>query len=199
MKLNVFSLRESNRRLMKKINKKSLQKVICIWVGCTMVFMIVYLSIIAPQAKSKSQVEERLNEMASAYESARNTAKEKIQKIMQEQIEELRSRLGRYVVDAEDSADLTFDISRIANEKKIRSFSIKNNDILASKDNISESSIDLAFKASFNQFASLLNSLERHSPIVFVDRFKIDRSDVSGSDNNITISLSVFVNKQQDG
>jgi type II secretory pathway component PulM len=184
---------------MKKINKKSLQKVICIWVGCTMVFMIVYLSIIAPQAKSKSQVEERLNEMASAYESARNTAKEKIQKIMQEQIEELRSRLGRYVVDAEDSADLTFDISRIANEKKIRSFSIKNNDILASKDNISESSIDLAFKASFNQFASLLNSLERHSPIVFVDRFKIDRSDVSGSDNNITISLSVFVNKQQDG
>ena len=199
MKLNVFSLRKSNRRLMKNINKKSLQKVICIWVGCTMVFMHVYLSIIAPQAKSKSRVEERLNEMVIAYKSARNSAKEKIQNIMQEQIEELRSRLGRYVVDAEDSADLTFDISHIANEKKITSFSIKNSNILASKDNISESSIDLAFKASFDQFASLLNSLERHSPIVFVDKFKIVRSDVSSSDNKVTVNLSVLVNKQQDG
>jgi len=184
---------------MENINKKSLQKVICIWVGCMMMFMLVYLSIIAPQAKSKSHVEEKLNEMTSAYESARNSAKEKIQNIMREQTEELRGRLGRYVVNVEDSADLTFDISRIANEKKVRSFSIKNNDILASKDNISESSIDLAFRASFNQFTSLLNSLERHSPVVFVDRFKIVRSDVSGSDNKITINLSVFVNKQQDG
>ncbi|MBN1457763.1 MAG: hypothetical protein JW912_07925 [Sedimentisphaerales bacterium] len=184
---------------MKNINKKSLQKAICVWAGCTMVFMLVYLSIIAPQAKSKSQVEEKLNEMASAYESARNSAKEKIRNVMQEKIEELHSRLSRYTVDAEDSADLTFNISRIANEKKITSFSIKNNDILASKDNISESSIDLTFKASFDQFASLLNSLERHNPIVFVDRFKIVRSDVSSSDNRITVNLSVFVNKQQDG
>lgn len=199
MKLNVFSLRKNNRHIMKNINKKSLQKAICVWAGCTMVFMLVYLSIIAPQAKSKSQVEEKLNEMASAYESARNSAKEKIRNVMQEKIEELHSRLSRYTVDAEDSADLTFNISRIANEKKITSFSIKNNDILASKDNISESSIDLTFKASFDQFASLLNSLERHNPIVFVDRFKIVRSDVSSSDNRITVNLSVFVNKQQDG
>lgn len=199
MKLNVFFLRKSNRHIMKSINKKTLQKAICIWVGCTMIFMLVYLSIIAPQAKSKSQVKEKLNEMASAYESARNSAKEKIRNVMQEQTEELRSRLGRYAVDAEDSADLTFDISRIANEKNITSFSIKNNDILANKDEISESSIDLTFNASFNQFALLLNSLERHSPIVFVDRFKIVRSDVSGSDNKITVNLSVLVNKQQDG
>jgi hypothetical protein len=121
------------------------------------------------------------------------------------QIERLRNELNNFVVDFNDSANLTFDISQIASEKAVTSFSIEASKRDNSKDKtapekyISESFIDISFSATdFNQFAALLNALERHQPVIFVDRFAITRSDRSGSDRQVKMNLSVFVSKMQD-
>ena len=98
---------------------------------------------------------------------------------------------------------MTFDISQIANEKKIASFSIKTKDdrrgpAIPKYTYISENHIDVSFTAGFNQFAAFLNALERHRPVIFIDRFEITRSEQDSSGHEASMRLSVFVRKRQD-
>jgi hypothetical protein len=53
--------------------------------------------------------------------------------------------------------------------------------------------IYVSFKGNFNQFARFVNEMERHKPIIFVDKFTITRSDQSGFDNEINMVLAAFV------
>jgi len=96
---------------------------------------------------------------------------------------------------------LTFDISQIANEKKLDSFSIKGKDTSEKSTDfkyLSENRIDVSFAAAFNQFATFLNALERHWPVIFVDSFKITRSRRAEPDHKVNMNLAVFVRKRQD-
>ena len=122
---------------------------------------------------------------------------------LKKELQKEKSKLRKFVTDAEGSANLTFDISKVANDTKVSSFSIKNKNSRGAVDiprceSIAENKIDISFDGSFNQFANFLNALERHSPVVFVDWFKVRRSHSDGLKNDINMGLSVFVEKQQD-
>jgi inactivated superfamily I helicase len=159
---------------------------------------------LAPQKNSKEQLEKQLAEKKQMCDSALKTAQKETKIQLNEQIEHSRNKLKNFVIDFEDSANLTFDISQIANKKEVTSFSIetkkdRSGDSATSDKYISESHIDISFlTASFNQFAALLNALERHRPVIFVDKFAITRSDKSSSEHQVKMDLAVFVRKKQD-
>jgi hypothetical protein len=161
--------------------------------------------ILAPQQNSKEQLKKQLKEKKQMYESALKATEKETQIQLKEQIEQLQNRLKDFVIDFEDAANLTFDISQIASEKAVTAFSIETDKKDGSRDQaksdkyIFESRIDINFlTAGFNQFAALLNALERHQPVIFVDRFEITRSDRDGSARQVNMSLAVFVKKIQD-
>ncbi|MFZ0033527.1 MAG: GspMb/PilO family protein [Sedimentisphaerales bacterium] len=189
---------------MKSVYGKYLKKVALIWAGCFVPLFFVYTLMLSPQKNSKEQFEKQLAEKKQICESALKAAQKETKIQFNEQIEQLRSKLKNFVTDFEDSANLTFDISQIANKKEVTSFSIetKNNSsgkTAASDKHISESHIDISFlAASFNQFAALLNTLERHQPVIFVDQFTITRSDKDNSEHQVKMDLAVFVRKKQD-
>lgn len=185
-----------------KTHRKYLTTAGIIWAGCLVVFLIVYVLILGPQRNYNKRVENELAEKKQVYEFAVKAAQEETKIRLNEQIESLRNRLGDFVIDFEGSANLTFDISQIASEKKIVSFSIKNKDskgIVAIPDcsYICENQININFTGGFNQFAAFLNALERHRPVIFVDKFMISSSQ---DDSSYKVSLNVvaLVKKQQD-
>lgn len=170
-----------------------------------MLFFFVHLLMLAPQQNSKEWLERQLSGKKQIYSSALKAAHKETKIQLTEQIKRLRNRLNNFVIDFEDSANLTFDISRIANEKEVASFSIgpKSDGGRSTATHeykyIFESNVDISFlTAEFNQFAALLNALERHRPVIFVDRFAITRSGKGGLDHQVNMSLAVFVRKKQD-
>lgn len=190
---------------MKSVYRKYFTKVALVWAGCFVLFFFAHMLMLAPQKKSKEWLEKRLTGKKQIYSSALKAAQQETRIQLTEQIEHLRNRLKNFVIDFEDSANLTFDISRIANEKEVTSFSIETKDdggrsaATSDYDHIFESRIDISFlTADFNQFAALLNALERHRPVIFVDRFAITRSERGSSDHQVNMSLAVFVRKKQD-
>jgi inactivated superfamily I helicase len=190
---------------MKSVYGKYFTKVALIWTGCFILFFFVYMLMLAPQKNSKEQLKKQLEEKKQIYNSALKATQKETQIQLNEQIEHLRNKLKDFVIDFEDAADLTFDISQIANAKEVTSFSIETSkkdnsrDPAMSDKYISESRIDISFStADFNQFAALLNALERHRPVIFVDRFAITRSYKSGSGRQVNMGLAVFVRKIQD-
>jgi preprotein translocase subunit YajC len=191
---------------MDPIYKKYFIKVALIWAGCFVLFLFVYMLVLSPQKKSKKQIANQLAEKKRMYESVLKATQEETQIQLNEQIERLQNSLRDFVIDFEDSANLTFDISRIANEKEVASFSIKTKDkekrgssAIPDYDYMFENHIDVKFTGGFNQFAGLLNALERHRPVVFVDRFVIARSKRGNLGHEVRMDLAVFVRKRQDG
>ncbi|MDD5328025.1 MAG: GspMb/PilO family protein [Phycisphaerae bacterium] len=189
---------------MKSIYKKYFIKVILTWAGSAALLFLVYMFVLAPQEESKKQLEAQLTEKKQIYSSALKATEKETKIQLTEQIQQLRDKLKDFVIDFEDSANLTFDISQIAGGKQVSAFNIdtKKDDgrtAVVSDKCVSENRIDVSFLAAdFNQFAALLNALERHQPVIFVDGFSITRADKNSSSHQVNMSLSVFVRKTQD-
>jgi Tfp pilus assembly protein PilO len=186
-----------------KTHKKYLTVVALIWAGCFALFLFSYIVLLSPQLKHKKAVESQLAEIKRKYDSAVKATQEETKIKTNEEIDNLQNRIKDFVVAFEDAANLTFDISQVANEKKVSSFNIKmqeNKKGSAELDlnYLQENQIDVGFEGDFIQFATFLNALERHRPVVFVDNFKIMRSATGNSNHRVIMKLAVFVRKQQE-
>jgi Tfp pilus assembly protein PilO len=187
-----------------KTHKKYLLTSAIIWAVCFVIFLLAYMFIVRPQKNSKKLVENRLEEKKQIYKSALRAANEDTRNRLNEQIESLRGRLQDFVADFEDSVDLTFDLGQIADEKKVTSFGSKvksNRGLTMKKDEykyIRENQINISFTGDFNQFATFLNALERHRPVIFVDKFTLSRSNRGDPGYIVNLSVTAFVRKHQD-
>ena len=187
-----------------KVHKKYLLTSGVIWAACFVIFLLAYMLIVRPQKNSKKLIESKLAEKRKVYESALKAAKEETRIRLNEQIENLRSRLQDFVADFEDSVNLTFDLSQIADEEKVASFGskvISNRGLTMKKDEykyIRENQINISFAGDFKQFATFLNTLERHRPVIFVNKFTLTRSARDESVYLVNLSVTAFVRKQQE-
>lgn len=190
---------------MKLIYKKNLMTMALIWAGCFILIFLAYMLVLVPQGTNKQDIENDLAKTERLYQFALKAAEEGTKIQLKKQIEGLQGKLGDFVVDSEGSANLTFDIGKIAREQNIDSFSIEAKGQSAISDipnctYIGESQIDISFTGQFNQFVIFLNTLERHRPVIFVDGFTVTRS--RGQDkleHQASLNVAVFVKKKQSG
>ena len=175
-----------------------------VWAASLVLFAVVYYIAIAPQLKVKNQVLAESAEKQKMFESALTAANEDNKKKLAGEVGELKARLLNYVSEYEESANLTFSISRIAADKQVGDFTVRTSEQARGQDalaanNLQENHIEVAFASDFLRFASFLNALERHQPVIFVDRFKMLRGDRNGTPNKADMNLSYFVRKKLDG
>jgi len=188
---------------MNSIYRKHLTTLALTWAGCFILFLFTYMLALVPQQKSKKQIEKELSEKKQLYNSTLKATQEETKLKLNEEIQHLQNSLKEFVIDSKDSANLIFDISQIAGDKKVGSFRIsaKNKQggvEIPNCDHLREAQIDISFTAGFNQFATLLSMLERHRPVVFVDEFTITRSERGDLGHPVDMDVSVFVRKRQD-
>jgi Tfp pilus assembly protein PilO len=174
-----------------------------VWAGCLVLFILVYLLVVGPQRKLRQQVEKELAEKKQMYHMVIKAAQAETRTQLNEQIVRLRNRLKDFVSDSEYAANLTFDISEIATAKQVDSFRIKSKDrhavtVLPDCEYLCENRLTVSFAAAFNQFATFLNALERYQPVVFVDKFKIMRSEQDSSAHKVNMDLAVYIKKRQE-
>jgi Tfp pilus assembly protein PilO len=186
-----------------RIHKKCLKTAGLIWSACIIAFLFVYIFVLGPQRDYKRSIENKLAEKQKAYESALRAARKETKIELNKQIAHLRSRLKDFVIDFDDSANLTFDISQIASEKQVASFSIKSRDgrglsTIPDCKYICENQINISFTGGFNQFAEFLNALERHRPVLFINKFTIIRLREDDSGYHVSLNVAALVRKQQD-
>jgi Tfp pilus assembly protein PilO len=182
---------------MKPAYKKYITAVALVWIGCFVLFLFFYAIVMAPQKSHKNQLDKQLAEKKQIHESAMKAAQEETKIQIKEQMKEYHNRSNDFVAEQGDLANLSFDISQLSKENRLASFSIKTADIqeIAGCNFIAQNQILISFTAGFNQFAAFLNALERHRPVVFVDKFTITRSEQDVSASQVSMELSVFVRK----
>jgi len=189
---------------MKLVYKKYLKTTALVWAGSFLLFFLVHVFVLTPQNNAKKLVRKQLEEKKQVCETALSSRQESTRLQLNKQLEDLHNRLDDFVIDFEESANLTFDISKISNEQEVGSFSItrskdddKSQEKTGSK-HLSTDGIKISFTSGFNQFTAVLNALERNQPVVFIDKFTIVRSDRSVAGHRVNMDLKVFVRKRQN-
>jgi hypothetical protein len=188
---------------MKMLDQENLKLIAIVWGVTVALTVAAYNFVIVPQVQAKQSLKKQLVDKKHLYEFAQDMSDDKKRQELVDDMEKLRSELSKYVVGFENSSNLTFDISRIANEKKVSSFSIRAGDYSKSKTigtskDLYENHVKIKFNAGFSQFAAMLNALERHRPVFFIEDFKINRAAGNNTnDNSVEMNISFLMKKSQ--
>jgi len=186
---------------MKSNKKKYYTAVGLIWVAFAILLFFAYMLVLEPQRRQKKNMANQLIAEKQAYDAAAKASEEQTRARLSKQLADLQARLKVFAVDSGESANLTFDISKLAFEQQIGAFGIKSQDARSASDmsefaHIGENYFDVSFIAGFNQFAAFLSALERHEPAILVDEFAITRSEKLEEEHHAKLNLAVLVKKK---
>ena len=188
-----------------RVYKKYLAFGTIAWAVCLLVFVAAYLVLLRPQAERERHLDKKLIDKKQELQAAEKATEEQTGIELKNQIASLQERLGDFVTEFGNAADLNFDITQIAREKEVASLSVGSGRStkdpirnVADSNSIDEKGIDISFISGFNQFASFVNSLERNRPVIFVHEFKLSRSNQNKSAYQVTIDVRALVKKQRE-
>lgn len=183
---------------MKTSEKHLIVKVAVIWGLCAFAVMAFCMGVVFPAQRSARQVSGRLDEITIRYEEAGECVRGRRLEKMRRQVVLLRAEMEKYLVSSDAARDNASAISRIAERAGIKGYSTRyrNSCLIAELDNclhVGASWVNISWKGDFKQFARLINELERHRPVVFVDGFLISRPDNPAEECQIELSLVILV------
>jgi Tfp pilus assembly protein PilO len=184
--------------------KKHILMLGVVWAVSLVLAVLAFVLVISPRLNVAAKLAGDAAKNKQKYEEAVSAAREENKKKLADELEILKTGLKDYAVEAEDFANLTFDISRIAADKQIIDVSVKTPEQAKTKEqldskNLTENRVDISFQSNYVQFASFLNALERHRPVVFIDMFKLSRGERNEPGVKIDMDLTVFVKKRSQG
>jgi hypothetical protein len=184
--------------------KKHIVTLCVVWAVSAALFTVAHFFIVSPQLKVKAKLMKESANKQKLFEAAIDAAKEETQKKLADEVDSLRTKLYVYASDFEDSANMPLEISRVAAEKQVASFTVKKGEqtreaAQMNVKNLREDRIEISFVSDFRQFAAFLNALERHQPVVFVDRFRLIRGNEGPASHKADMDLTVFVTKRPEG
>lgn len=185
---------------MKIIQKKYLGTMLLVWGACLILLFFAYMIVLLPQSQQKKHLKSELDKMEQRYSEIQDATNQESRDRLTNLVESLRNLAGAFVINFEDNSNLTFDIGHLAELQNLGSLSIKTrpDQSLLKCSHITENQISINFNSGFNQFLALLNALERHRPVVFVDDFSVNRPQQGQQNNEITMNLSVLMTKRLD-
>jgi len=185
---------------MKPILKKYVTSVLLYWTGSVIFMAVFFFAFISPQNGELNQLEILSGRSTSELEKIQAAADEKNKLKMNEEVDALKAYLDGYAIDQQKSSNLTFDISSMSEGQNLPVVKIVNkvNIPIDKCNHISENNIYLNFTGTFMQFYGLLNELERHSPVLFVDTYDLEQNEEEPGKCDVAMSLSVFIVKQKE-
>ena len=183
---------------MQSVYKKYITTSVIVWAACFVLFVLAYVFLLSPQKdtlKAKKQLlSQSERDFTIATDAFTGVTKERLDK----QINQIREKLDTFASIGGDSSKLVVDLGQIASSLNVTGFSSKGQTeqrlaTLPMCKVLGADYLYVSFKGNFSQFARFVNELERHKPIIFVDKFMITRSEQGGFDNEINMVLAVFV------
>jgi len=177
--------------------KRYFKTVALIWGFCLAVLALVYVFVVMPQEETINKIEGQLAGGKIEYHIFKNAASTKAKTELTSQINELKSQLSDFVTEFDDISGVIFGIGQVVNGMNVGSFASRGGTVESSVEipnceHLGQIFFRMEFTASFNLFAQVINTLERHKPIVFVNKFSIAQSSRNNNAHKVGLTLSIF-------
>ncbi|AQT69589.1 hypothetical protein STSP2_02782 [Anaerohalosphaera lusitana] len=121
-----------------------------------------------------------------------------------QQLNEMRNNLAtssdtltKFVCPVESISDITFSISQLASDLGLEQYSCEQRkkspyEKMEGMNNLAVCRLHINFRSEFNEFARFLNKLEKHQPVIFIDKFSI-QPDSKETGKYVDMVLAFFV------
>ena len=185
-----------------RVRNKFILMIVATWVPCIALGVAFYLFALEPQMQRVNALEMELTDARRLYSRATEAARPENQRRLSQETQKLNERVGDFVLLPETAPDLAFEIAELASRTEVESFTMKPQDragleAVPNCEKVGERLINVAFASHFHQFATLLNALERHRPVLFVETFAITRPRQEAEKPRIDMQLAVLVEKSR--
>ena len=185
---------------MKKMYARYLFVVTIMWTGVGLAMVVFYMFLMLPQQRQIVDIENRIAAQIQKQQKLKEASSPENQTHLKNQLTDRRQKLSNFVADFQHSDSLTFAVSEIARELNIDSFASRHVPAVQDKQlekctHIGEQRINITYNADFQRFAKMLNTLERNRPVVFVDKFKVERAENGTEEIKTEMELAVFLNR----
>lgn len=180
------------------VRKKCILGAILAWIPCVGLAVACYLFLLEPQMRRVEALEAELMSARDLYSQATEAAKKENQAELTRRVEFVDDRVCAFVLRPQVAPDLAFEIAELASKTEVEAFSMKpegkeGGTSIPNCNLIGEREISVHFTSPFHQFAALLNALERHRPVLFVETFSISRPERATDSPRVDMQLSVLV------
>jgi len=158
--------------------KKTSVRLLCVWAGLMLVLFVVHVSCVLPTEKHARRLALRLSDARRRLDKAMHYAEHENVQLLMSSAKARRDRLLHFVTETDIAADCGFAVNTIAEQMKISDFTSryytgKATASIPNCEHISKTQMNLSWQGTFPQFLHMINRLERHNPVVFVDSFSM--------------------------
>jgi hypothetical protein len=185
------------------VDRKNLIIAGLVWGVSLVVFIPAYLFVIKNQEEQLTSLKNEIILLQVDSDQARIATSDSAKENLNKEIENLKMKLGNFVIDANNIQDLaSIDIINMARNIGLEEFHIdpwKGVDVAAFNDckYVFGQTMIVSFSSSFTGFAKFINMLERYKTTIFVDSFSITRSSDEKAKHKINMNLAVLIAKQK--
>ena len=169
-----------------------------IWLGCFAVLFLVYALILIPQEEKLVELAGQRKGREIEYKTLRKNTSDRELARLRAELERLQNSLQTYIIDYDQIGRRIFEINQLVSGTQVGSFTNKGR-VTETYRNLpncyflGEIPFKIEFTASFTLFARVVNLLERHNPVVFIDQFDITRSKSDALNHPVRMNLSFLV------
>ena len=173
----------------------------CLWAPWAVIMFAGYNFILRPQMEEYRSVHKQFtlsnDEVSLGKFAALQTTKQQQLK----QLEELNAAVRQYLVQDLEEDRMVFEISRLASELNLSEYAGKTrHDVWGyepdEKITVRRVWMSIKFRAAFEQLAAFINTLERHSPAVYINDIKLERPE--NGRPQVQVLISFFTRSESD-
>lgn len=184
-----------------KVHKSYLAKTTIVWTAMVLLCMSAYGLFLMPQNRKVQDLDRQFNLMDQQMRMSQAEGTPEAKSRLRNELLVTHNQIKEFAIDPVYSSSLSLNIGRLAGHAGVSGFSSKSTTNQPYRDiqnceRIGYQSIDVSFKGSFNHFATFLSSLERHQPVILIDRFRIIQSLRREQDHDVSMVLAVLINKK---
>lgn len=185
---------------MKSNTGKYLKIAALVWLGCFVVFLLVFVLVLYPLNKQRDRTENEYRKLKADADAAFIASQEQTKLKFKELVKQSNDRLGDFMIEANRTSNISYEIIQISNNIGLNIEVIpaaQRNSAFDECKCLSGQYYQVSFTAGYNEFARFLNELERFRPVIFIDTFSITKSQQEEAKSAINMSLAVLVSKNE--
>ncbi len=185
--------------------RKYIKTAIMFWGLCLVILVPVVLLVIKPQMERIKSLRNQYNEKNIQTEKIKVETEESTILELQKKIDNLKAEYDRFVVPSQSAIQTLalIEIDKMCKDIGLDAYidPWNSGEVQAFSEckYVRGQLIKVTFNATFNEFAKLLNNLERFKSVIFIDGFSVTKSQENEGKQRIEMSLAVLVAKPQKG
>lgn len=170
------------------------------WAACLGFFAFGTVQISGPQATAIEKMRQDVQESQEKLIFAQSAKKNDTLKRMQERLDAAHLLLNTFSCSGAEESSLIFQIGQLARQVELKNFTSRlpentQERTLEKSGRIQEGWLALEFVADYLKLAAFVNSLERQSPVLFVESISLTHSNDNKEEASVRMMLSYLIRK----